>query len=661
MRKVHLEAAEDHVERLAHERDPVGAVRELILNSLDADAQRVTVDIVRSALTGVERVVISDDGTGIPPESCESTFDRIGGSWKPGAISTPIHRRPLQGHNGQGRLRGFALGLFVRWTTIAEDATKKKFRTVVSASAHARNDFEISDPILTSEESGTVFEAWGRQTPSLNVLTTEKARNRLTTALGPYLIRYPTISVIYDRQPIEPAEAIQYDATREFGFSYDDAHFRASIRIIEWKMRVDRELHLCDENGATVEIVDMGIKAPGFDFTAHVLWDQMSCHTGSFLLGEEADSPVGPLLAAARAELRDHFKKRNRERRVELVEQWKADGVYPYQDEPNGDAELLERETFDTVATTINRHISRSKKQQKVTLALLRETIRHQPEHTHQVLDEIFRLNSDDRKELARLLDRTSLANLIKAANSVADRLDFLRILEHLVFEPATIKHVKERSELHKIVENETWVFGEHYGLLVSDQSLDTVLDRHLNELGREERTPSPVRRDDGSIGIVDLMLSRSQRESGRKQHLIVELKAPRVVVGDKELAQIKSYAFAVAEDPQFADVTVKWDFWLVTSKMKQPVRIEARQQNRPPGCVIDYSEGSTSIRVWVKTWSELIEDCRDRLHYFKQQFDHDPSVESALAYLDHGNPNLLTNRVRQTLSENHGTRLPQN
>ncbi|WP_203881728.1 ATP-binding protein [Planotetraspora kaengkrachanensis] len=650
MRRVHLEAAEDHVERLAHERDPIGAVKEFIWNSLDADANNVSIEIHRSELTGTDRIIISDDGSGISPESCASTFDRIGGSWKPTTKRSILEQRPLHGRNGQGRLRGYALGSQIRWTTVATDATGKRLKTVVSASSDARNDFIISDPEPTIDPTGTVFEAWGRQDTRLDSLLTENAVNKIITELGPYLIRYPKISVVYDGKRVEPESAIQKDTKRSFSFTFDDIQHSAEVRIIEWKMKVSRELHLCDENGVSMDIIDMGIKAPGFEFTAYVLWSGVPDHIGTFVLADDTTTPVGALVGAARVELREHFRERIRERRAELVEQWKADDVYPYKSAPENDAELLERETFDTVAATISRHIPRTKRQQKITLALLRETVRHQPEHTHKVLDEIFRLSSDDKKELSRLLDRTSLASLIKAANNVADRLDFLRMLEHLVFDPEASSRVKERTELHKILENETWIFGEHYGLLVSDRSLDAVLDRHLKKLGRRVRTPSPVRREDGSVGIVDLMLSRSQRENGRLQHLIVELKAPKVIVGDKELSQIKSYALAVAEDPQFTDVTVNWEFWLITSKMNGLVRAEARQQGRPSGCVLDYADGPTRVKVWVKTWSELIEDCRDRLHYFKDHFNHDPSIEQAFAYLDFSNPGLLSDAVKKAI-----------
>jgi signal transduction histidine kinase len=66
----------------SHERDPARAVAELVWNSLDADANDVSVTLRRNDAEGVVGVSVVDDGHGIPPESVESSFKWIGNSWK---------------------------------------------------------------------------------------------------------------------------------------------------------------------------------------------------------------------------------------------------------------------------------------------------------------------------------------------------------------------------------------------------------------------------------------------------------------------------------------------------------------------------------------------------------------------------------------------------
>ncbi|WP_176739774.1 ATP-binding protein [Micromonospora aurantiaca (nom. illeg.)] len=634
MRRLHLEAASDHVERLAKEHDPLGGVKELIWNALDSDATRVSIEIGTSDLGGVDRVIVRDNGLGITPEAAVTAFEQIGGSWKKRTERTLGLGRRMHGAAGQGRLRGFALGEHIRWTTVA-DGIDGRQRIDITASANSRNDFEISAPIKTTEETGTVFAAWGKQSQKLNQLLADSAIGRVNAEFATYLTVYSDIELIYNHQLVDPQSAIHRDERYPITFKAGDGTIEhAVLRVVEWTMKTTRELHLCDADGMTIDIANVGIQAPNFDFTAYVLWDKMPDHQGEYLLLEGTESDIFSLITSARDRLREHFKDRSREQRREVIDKWKADGTYPYKDEPQSDAERVERDTFDIVATTVHRHMPKPAKHQKVTLALIREAVKHQPENVHQILDEVFRLNNEDKAELGRLLNRTTLSSMIKASSSVSDRLDFLAALSHMVFDPEVRRVVKERSQIHKILENETWIFGDHYSLLVSDQALDRVLERHLSFLERADRAPEPVRREDGSIGIVDLMLSRARREHDRRQHLIVELKAPHVTAGPKEVEQIKGYAQAVAFDPQFGDVRTEWDFWLVTAKMTPVVKMEANQKDRKPGCILDYASDGAAIRVWVKSWSEIIEDCRGRLQYFREHLEHDPTVEHALTYL---------------------------
>src|SRR5258708_31678119 len=113
-------------------------------------------------------------------------------------------------------------------------------------------------------------------------------------------------------------------------------------------------------------------------------------------------------------------------------------------------------------------------------------------------------------------------------------------------------------------------MLGQLYRQMASDQRLDALIRRPLEALGRDPAAVDlePGRREDGSVGIVDLMLGQASRGSRGREHLVIELKAPKVRITQKESAQIKSYAEAVASDPQFADADVQWDFWIVSTEM---------------------------------------------------------------------------------------------
>src|SRR4051812_42450096 len=77
------------------------AVEELIWNSLDAEATRVEVIFSENALHSVERVIVTDNGHGIPFDQAESIFKQIGGSPKKVRRRSPTLDRPYHGQEGK--------------------------------------------------------------------------------------------------------------------------------------------------------------------------------------------------------------------------------------------------------------------------------------------------------------------------------------------------------------------------------------------------------------------------------------------------------------------------------------------------------------------------------------------------------------------------------
>jgi hypothetical protein len=70
-----------HLERLTSAA-PLTGIMELIWNALDADAENVSVALVRNPLDGIEEIRVVDDGHGITFGEASDTFGKLGGSWK---------------------------------------------------------------------------------------------------------------------------------------------------------------------------------------------------------------------------------------------------------------------------------------------------------------------------------------------------------------------------------------------------------------------------------------------------------------------------------------------------------------------------------------------------------------------------------------------------
>lgn len=636
MERLHIEAKDDHVLRLAHRDQPVAAIIELIWNFLDAEAHQVNVVIERDMMDAVQTIRVEDDGHGIAPEAVPSAFEHLGGSWKATAKVSPNLKRRMNGSNGQGRIRGFALGNSISWTTVARDTTGVLRRTTVSGRASDPTNFDPTETRIIGEEStGTVFVA---EDPAkhVNRITADGARPRITATFALFLTSNPDVTIRFDGPHLDPVSAERHRADYTLpGFAKAEQD-PPLLRIIEWSTDPGRAIHLCALSGSVLETISPDIHTPGYNYTAYVMWEEFGKRTDELLLAELQAGEFADLIATVRDQIKAHFHTRDAERRAEQVQKWKAEGDYPYEGEPQSEAERAERETFDYVATTVARKIPKSQIGRRTTLGLLKVAVANEPSSVPQILDQLMPLPKREQDDLARLLVRTSMSKLIEANTILTNRLDFLAMLREMVFDTETSKRVKERRELHKILERELWVFGDEYALLASDKGLDEVLARHIATLRPQKsgrpKARSSVRRADGSRGIVDLMLSQQRRGVDRREHLVVELKRPSVTITQTEVAQIKSYAEAVASDPQFNAINVHWDFWVISSELEKTVARDANESGRALGQIAEWND---NIRIWAKTWSQVIDECETRLRHFKDALEYDASKEHAADYIN--------------------------
>jgi hypothetical protein len=626
--KLDVELDQQHLENLSAA-TPLSGVIELIWNALDADAAEVKVEFGRSAFDGVEDIRVVDDGHGMTLDEAAQTFGKLGGSWKRGAPGSKEQERALHGRDGKGRFRAAGIGNRMTWKTVAVDPENGDRRLAFSITLEIAKlaHVEISDPEETQEPTGTTVLIEQIVEPPTG-LGGETPVDKLTGTFGLYLQNF-NAHLIFDGDEVDP-EKLQAHRD-EYSIPVEGAD-DALLTVIEWNRKVARGLFLCDEHGTPLAEQPPGIQAAGFDFTAYVAWTGFA-KDGELTLADLGHGDTKAVLEAARDELRKHFSRRADERTREQIEEWKSENVYPFRTDPETPAEEATQEVFDVVALAASNVVNASDQNgRRLSLRLLREALESDPGSLHHVLQEVLDLPQDRLDELSELLQATPLTALIATSKEIANRLEFLRGLEELVIPKDVAKLVKERSQLHRILASETWIFGEEYSLAADDETLTTALKRHIQILGREDlAVDGEVTDHEGRRQVVDLMLARSlEQHRNRREHLVVELKAPSVPVGDTEAGQIKKYAAAVAADDRFNKIDVEWDFVVISTRVAGTVEMDRESSDRPEGQIFN----SNGIRVWVRTWAEVIEAAKHRLKFVKDHLGYQPDEKRALEYL---------------------------
>jgi DNA topoisomerase VI subunit B len=117
----------DFLERQA-KASPIQTLSELIWNALDADATQVRIEFEPDGLGGVAKIIVSDNGDGMPHGEAPQLFSNLGGSWKRQRITTRERGRILHGREGRGRFKAFTLGSVLDWNVVYEkDGTLSRF------------------------------------------------------------------------------------------------------------------------------------------------------------------------------------------------------------------------------------------------------------------------------------------------------------------------------------------------------------------------------------------------------------------------------------------------------------------------------------------------------------------------------------------------------
>ncbi len=637
MKTISVEVRKDHIESLTRIKRPILAIAELIWNGFDADANTVVVRFAENGLGQIEEISVTDDGHGLEINEAENAFKSLGGSWKRGRKSTK-NGRLLHGRHGKGRFRAFNLGKTVEWdTTYRSDGENLSY--AITGEAETLGTFVIGDEREGDRRSGTKVRISNIR-KAFRSLRGSDAKREITEQFALYMTQYSNVKINYDGEFIEPSDVIYgQDDYRLEGLSFGDAEdcVDASLTIIEWTHKTgDRKLFLCDKGGFTYHEMAPGIQAPGFVFTSYVKSDHIRRWEEDGLLAfEEGHPDLQKLLMAAKKVMKDHFRRRKAESARHIVQQWKEEDIYPYEGEPSDVIEATERQVFDICALNLNDFLPEfpelPQKNKRLSLRLLKHVLETSPTTVRRIFAEVLELTEEKLQEFAELIERASLEAIIGASRDIANRLDFLRGLEVLVFDPESKKVLLERKQLHRIIADRTWIFGERFNLSVDDQSLTEVLRKHLGQRS-DMLIDEPVLRDDGREGVVDLMLSRNipQADSARREHLIIELKRPKVKIDMKAMDQVMSYAEAIASDERFRDTDTRWTFWAVSNEMAGRVRTLTEQKGRAKGI---FSETET-YSIWVRSWGEILHDCRGRLHFFQDKLKYKATRDAGIKHI---------------------------
>ncbi|WP_347069747.1 ATP-binding protein [Flavobacterium sp. WV_118_3] len=635
--------------------DTFKAFKELINNSIQANAKNIKITIAyddsATVRSGISKITIEDDGHGVPYSEFKKRILQI---------ATDVKEKG----QGIGRFGSFQIGELMKIETVAFDPANKQFsktsfgidtidlKDIELEKTDVKVDYQYFDTKKASSyykvEIENLHHNSPNNTPKKDLLVEAFKEEKFPQAIFehyPYEVFNEVVYFYVNGKKLNKKDFVigkphrqKVDYTNRKGEKYGLNFYFYNVNTSLNKVKI----FLQTENA--------GIKSVAHEFTFSSDWYTTDLGTWFIyidsnlfdndlfrnldldLLGEEE---IKNLKNQIKDTINTFFKTRNK-RFEKFITALEKDKYYPYKEKkPTTDSHEI---VFKKIAYLIeDKHnlLENDDSIRTFLFPLLDKAIGDG--NIEYIFSKILDLSDENLTKFHGLLQKTDLENVIHFASQVSDKMEFLNFLHELIY--GTIaKHLKERSQLHKIIENELWLFGENYNgtpHLWSDKKIGNILDTLTTKYLHYEPTLKDENIIEGTEGlnnITDLFFMNEKiNDNGEREIMVVELKSPKCAIGKKELAQIDTYAFTIEEYPSLPAEKVKYKLYLISSRLSKFAKsqVKSRRESYPNHPFLFDRKTEKNIEVYVMEWSEIIELNKRKLNYLSNQLEiKDKSVK---------------------------------
>lgn len=610
---------------------------ELINNSLQAGSKTINITSKESKDSllskKIDYIQISDNGIGVSQSDFKKKIFEIGTDAKIGG-------------QGIGRFAAFQIGDALTIETVAYDQILKNHtKTVLSLTSSMFKGEAIEDKkiktahTLLEEKSETGYTVKISDIYSNEIAKKEKHKKTHKNLFQEFIaealfLQYPLeilqdkIAFIINGKAINKNDYIIGDvAVRDELFVDTEGNeFNTKLSFIRYKSTentVKIFLRVDNSNIKTVAYsFDYKCELPEADswlvYVDSELFDNNKDIFRNLMLSE-IDPNVKHLITSIKGFVDGYFKETFKEY-FDFSKKLKSDVYYPYRQHTA--SSTSKSIVFNQLAYFIeqeHRLLSLKSDIRKVVYPLIDKAISHG--ELTSIIEEILTLKDDGISKFKSLINKSKLEEIIHFTDEVGRKSQFLDVLNDIVYgEPA--KLIKERSQLHKIIEKQLWLFGEQYNhspTLFSDKNLENNLTKLRQKWFDYELTKDDenlVEIDDEKIrDITDLFFFNERiLDNDEREVMIVELKRPSCRIGQKELAQLDRYRFDIEETGAYPQ-NVVFKILLISSDYTRFAKSQIGTEDLTKPFLYKRSK-TKNIETYVMLWSDLIHNNKKKLSY---------------------------------------------
>lgn len=602
--------------------DYKAAISEYIWNGFEANAKRVSIEYTLNEAFGVKELIIKDNGDGINYDELEETFGAFLAS-KKNLLSLQMKSKA---NKGKGRFSFIAFSSNAEWHTVYKDNNVYK-EYDINMSSDKKEVIDCSEPQLSDrQETGTEVKF-----TNINTLTEENMGFEIIEpallkdfAWFLYLYKNKNVEIVVNDEKIDYEKYINTELSEKSMVTIEG--YRFEINLVVWQESISEKFccyYFDDKNvlkGKRTTTFNRNtinfnhsvfVKSEFFDDKENVISDHDDTQINMF---EHLDEKK--ILKKLHKEIQMLIEKKisvylsdKAEEAVEaMITERKTFPEFPkdvYGQMRKNDLKRVTKEIFKLEPLIFHKLKQIQEKSLLGFLNLLLSS--EERENVLTIIEQVVELSPQQRSDFSMILKKTSLENIIDTIKFIEDRYKVIELLKSIVYD--LTKFANERDHVQKIVERHFWLFGEQYNLASADQRMQKALEQYRNILYGEEDITVELNSDAENERRMDIFLCNTRNiettfETTLEENIVVELKAPRVLLTKKVLRQIEDYMDYVRRQPQFNSELRKWKFIAVCKEVDGYVKSQykAFEDKGKVGLVFQVD----NCEVYALTWDDI-------------------------------------------------------
>ncbi|WP_300879444.1 ATP-binding protein [uncultured Duncaniella sp.] len=613
------------------------ALKELINNSIQANATRIIINLIPSdneitdwQYRPIERIQIKDNGHGVSFSKFPKSILELATDNKPNGF-------------GVGRFSGLQLGRNMFLSTIGYDENEKVFtetKVEFDISQFEKNDLTSID-LSVEHKNITTAVSCGYNVEIYNLYSNEPKCPKKNKLGIEFLIenfslkifeQYPLyifdnkIRFIVNGHELDRSDFIVETPKLQRIYFTDLFGNKHEVKLQYFNLKLnDPKVRLF------IQCYNGEIKSTALELTYNSMWYSQNMGTQYVLIESDylkqdfiETCALGELnkewqrFAQFLKESIDDFYKKNNTKYKTFIQKLKSDKAYPFSShEPSS---TLATDFFEQSAFILEEDLnllSSNDENRTLIYLLLRKVI--EDGNLSFIINHVMGLSKKSRSRLIDLLDKTNLEEVINFSTQIANRLQSLNLIEKIVLNEID-KHVSLYAEVSKIIFRNSWLLGDEYLNSIPSQPQQTILDLleslfSANIPIKSSTKTNNINRKTSVKRLQSQIICNERRlDYGKIEISVVILFAPSICIGQYETSCIDNFLFDLGNSNGYPIDKYIFKIYFIGTQINDFARQRLNRNATERFVYPNMNSDKEGIRAYLMDWPALIDYNRDKL-----------------------------------------------